>query len=845
MFGDLRHSARALLRDKAWTAVVVLSLALGIGANAALFSAINSMFLRKLPVRDPDTLVRLRWAGRNDMVTDSSDYGFSGLGVRSTFSYAMFREFAADNRTMDDVFACAPVFSKVSVAVDGQAEAATAFVSSGNYYRVLGLTANPGRTIEPSDDRPTAAPVAVISAPYWRRRFGADPRIVGKSILLNNASVTIVGVISPDLIDVQQAVREGPDIAAPLSLVPQLANTPAGRGEPNIPLLERPTYWWLQVMGRLRPGVTAAHVQANLEPVFQHTARAGLDAYLASLPPEVRAESTHRNRRDVPRLRVEPGSRGIYDTNTSDARSVTILSVVVVLVLLIVCANVANLLLSRASTRQREISVRLSLGATRARLVGQLLTESVLLAAAGGALGILVGRWGQQLLPVAAGQIAPFDWRVLTFVVTVAAATSIVSGIVPALRATGMNVSAALKETNRSVMGTRSVLSRALLVLQVAISIVLLIAAGLFLRTLQNLRSVDVGFNTRNLVVFRIVPMLNRYDDARTIALYGRLIDRLRGVPGVQSVALSNHPLLAGSSSSTFIFIQGRASSPGQTDSINRLVISPDYFSTMEMPLRQGRGFTDRDDQNAPKVAVINETAVRKYFPNENPIGRRFGSTIETAGQLEIVGVLRDAKYDSVRDPAPPTMYVPYLQQPRTSQTIFQLRTSGDPIAAVGAIREAVRQIDPNLPLMDVSTQLDTVEKRLKQERIFAQAYSLFGGLALLLASIGLFGLMSYSVARRTNEVGIRMALGARARDVLTLVMRESMTLVAVGVVIGVVTAMVASRLVTTLLFGLAATDTLTIATAVIVMFVVSGFAGYLPARRAARVDPLVALRYE
>ena len=313
----------------------------------------------------------------------------------------------------------------------------------------------------------------------------------------------------------------------------------------------------------------------------------------------------------------------------------------------------------------------------------------------------------------------------------------------------------------------------------------------------------------------------------------------------MQSVALSNHPLLAGSRNTTPIFIQGRTYSSGQTDSVNRLVISADYFSTMGMSLQQGRGFTDHDDQNAPKVAVINETAVRKYFPNENPIGRRFGSTIETAGQLEIVGVLRDAKYDSVRDPAPPTMYVPYLQQPRTPQTIFQLRTSGDPIAAVGAIREAVRQIDPNLPLMDVSTQLDTVEKRLKQERIFAQAYTLFGGLALLLASIGLFGLMSYSVARRTNEVGIRMALGARARDVLTLVMRESMTLVAAGVVIGVVTAVAAGRLVTTLLFGLAATDTLTIATAVTVMFVVSGLAAYLPARRASRVDPLVALRYE
>jgi predicted permease len=631
----------------------------------------------------------------------------------------------------------------------------------------------------------------------------------------------------------------------PLALVSQLANTPTAPGEPNIPLLERPTYWWLQVMGRLKPGVTAAQVQANLESVFQLTARAGLDGYLASLPPAVRAESRNRNRSEVPHLRVESGSRGIYDINTSDSRAVSILSVVVVAVLLIVCANVANLLLSRAATRQKEISVRLSLGATRARLVRQLLTESLLLASMGGALGILVGRWSQRLLPMTAGQIAPLDWRVMAFVLGVTSLTGIVFGIVPAWRATGVNVSAALKESSRSLAGSRSVLSRILLVAQVAISLVLLIAAGLFLRTLQNLRNADVGFNTRNLVVFRIVPMLNQYDDARTNALYAQVMERLRSVPGVRSVALSNHPLLAGSRNTTSIVIQGRANPSAPRESIHRLVISPSYFETMEISMRLGRPFTDRDDQAAPKVAIINETAARQFFPNENPIGRRFGSTIETAGQLEIVGVLRDTKYDSIREPAPPTMYVPYLQQPRTPQAIFQTRTAGDPASAVAAIREAVRQVDPNLPLMNIATQIEQAEGRLQQERAFAQAYTLFGVLALVLASIGLFGLMSYSVARRTNEIGIRMALGARGQDVLAWVMGESMMLVAIGVGLGLLTAMAASRLVAALLFGLAATDGVTIAGAVTLMFVVSAVAGYLPARRAARVDPLVALRYE
>jgi predicted permease len=402
-----------------------------------------------------------------------------------------------------------------------------------------------------------------------------------------------------------------------------------------------------------------------------------------------------------------------------------------------------------------------------------------------------------------------------------------------------------LKETSRAVAGSRSLLSKSLLVLQVAVSLVLLIAAGLFLRTLQNLRNVDVGFDTRNLVVFGVNPLLNQYDDARTVALYQQLIERLSALPGVRSTALANIPLLANSVNSTTIVVQGRTYAAGQRESINRLVISSGFFTTMGMPIRIGRGLTDRDDQKAPSVVVINETLARRYFPNENPIGQRFGSTPETAGDLEIVGIVRDAKYDSVRDDVPPTMYVPYLQLPRPPQGVLYVRTAGDPTAAVGAIRETVREVDATLPLRNVTTQSEQAETRLGQERAFAQAYTLFGALALLLASIGLFGLMSYSVARRTNEIGIRMALGAQAQDVLALVMRESLILVAIGVAAGLTAAIAARRLVESLLFGLPATDAVTIAASVLVMVAVAAFAGYLPARRAARVDPLVALRYE
>jgi predicted permease len=848
MLKDLRHAVRMLLQAKGWTAVVVLSLALGIGANTALFSAVNGMLLTQLNVREPESLVRLRWYGRNDMLTSSSDYGpikrgVDGLNVRTTFSYPMYQQFAADNKTMMDLFACAP-YGRLNVVVDGRAELASAFISTGNYYQLLGVNARLGRTIVPDDDRPTAPPVVVISSKYWHTRFGTDPAVLGKAVTVNGVPATVVGVLPPDFTGVQQPLGELPDVGVPMSMQPQLETLPV-KGPSR---LAQPTYWWLQIMGRLKPGVTPQQVHGNLEPVFQNTARAGMDSYMKSLTDAERSTASNRNRSEVPRLRVESGARGVYDPNQNELRSVTILSVVVGLLLLIVCANVANLLLSRATTRQKEMSVRLSLGATRWRLVRQLLTESLLLAAIGGALGVLVGYWGRQLLPGPPGQVLRFDWRLLLFVVAVSGLTGVLFGIAPALRGTGINVNAALKETSRSVVGSRSILSKALLVVQVAISLVLLVGAGLFLRTLSNLRHVDVGFSPQNLLLFRVNPSLNRYDEKKMLALYRDMLQRLNTVPGVRGAAMSQPALLSGSINSTSIFVQGRTYDPGRNvnhdNSINRLVVSPNFFDVMGIPIINGRGLSERDDATAPKVVVINETAARKYFPNSNPIGQRFGSSIETTGQLEVVGVLKDVKYDSVRDSAPPTMYVPYPQT-RLTSAVFEVRTHGAPAGVMNSIREVGRQIDPNLPLTDVSTQIEQVERRFAQEKLFAQAYTLFGALALLLASIGLFGLMSYNVARRTNEIGIRMALGAQRRDVLSLVMRESMLLVLVGVVAGVIIAVSASKLVASLLFGLPPRDPWTLLAAIAVMVLVSSLAGYLPARRASRVDPMVALHYE
>jgi predicted permease len=841
MLKDLRHAIRMLAGAKGWTAVIVVSLAIGLGANTALSSLLHGLLLTKLPVKDPDTLVRFRYVGANDAVTDSSDYGFRN-GGRTTFSYPMFQQFVADNRTMSDLFACAPL-GRVNVVVDGHAEIARAFISSGNYYRLLGVAARLGRTILPDDDRPAAPAVAVISSPYWHSRFGTDPSIVGKTIDVNSRPVTIVGVLPPDFTGVQQPVAEPPDISFPLWLDPQLEVFPQ-KGPPR---LAQATTWWLQVMGRLRPGVSAEQVQGNLEGVFQHTARAAMESYLKSLPEDERSTAVNRSRSQIPRLQVEDGSRGLYDVNPRELRSVTILSVVVALVLLLVCANVANLLLSRAASRQKELSVRLSLGATRARLIRQLLTESLLLAFAGGGLGILVGYWGRQLLPGPATQMPAVDWRIVAFLLGVTVLAGVIFGLAPALRGAGMNVNAALKENGRSVIATRSVLGKSLLVAQVAISLVLLVGAGLFLRTLHNLRQVDVGFNPRNLVLFRVSPQLNRYDETRMAQLYTQMFERIGAVPGVKGVTMSLPALLSGSVNSTDIYVQGRVYPTGgeRLDvEMYRLVVGPDFFKVMEIPLLSGRTFTAHDTDTSSKVVIINDAAARKFFPGENPLGRRVGNSLEKTSEFEIVGLVRDVRYNSVREPAPPTMYVPY-RQARLGNAVFEVRAGDHAAASVGAVREAIRQIDPNLPLMDVSTQLEQIERRFAQEKVFAQAYTLFGAIALLIASVGLFGLMSYSVARRTNEIGIRMALGAQRHDVLTMVMRESMLLVVAGVVIGIAAAAAASRLVGTLLFGLPATDLPTVGAAILVMIVVSALAGYLPARRAAHVDPMVALRYE
>jgi predicted permease len=843
MLKDLRHGIRVLLQAKGWSAVIVLSLAVGMGANAALFGAVNAQLLSKLAVGDPDSLVRFKWTGQNDMANDTSDYGYnartaSGDSTHSTFSYPMFEHFRSTNGTLTDLAASRPM-GRITAIVDGRAELVNAVLATGDYHAMLGVTAQIGRTITLEDDRRTAPPVGMLSDRYWRARYSADPTVIGKVIKLGPVPVTIIGVLQPSFTGTQRPTVQLADISIPLVLEEQIG-TETSR-------LSDPTNWWVQIIGRRKPGISADQVRGNFEGVFQSQARAGMDAHLASLTAAERNLSRNRQRTAVPRLLVDSGSRGIYDANASQIRALTIIGIIVALVLLLVCANVANLLLSRATTRAREMSVRLSIGATRQRLVRQLLTESLLLSAAGGALGVLLAYWTQDLLPAPIGEASP-DWRVFAFMLAITAVTGIVFGIAPALRATQGNAGEALRENSRSVAGSSSLLSRALLVIQLAISLALLVGAGLFLRTLDNLRQVDVGFDPENLVFVRVNPDVRQYDEQYRQRYFQEGIARLQGVPGVRAATVSFPTLLSGSVNGTVMYVRGRTL-PGskydsERDDIDRVVVAPNYFATLGVPLAAGRSFTERDDARAPSVAIINEAAARKFFPNQNAVGQRFGHSIDNTEAIEIVGVLRDVRYNSLREPAPPTLYTPYLQR-GPNDLVFTIRTGSEPTNLLRSIRTAISQVDPNIPIMTVETQLSQLELRYSEEKVLAQAYSLFGAIAVFVAAIGLFGLMSYSVSRRTREIGIRMAMGAQRENVLGLVLRESMVLVIIGIVIGVTAALAAGRLIESQLFGLEPTDTATMLSAVALMIAVSAAAGYLPARRATRVDPMVALRYE
>lgn len=860
---DLRYGFRMLLKQKGLTAVALLSLALGIGANTALFSVVDAMLLKMLPVKEPQRLVLFRSMAPKEFSVgsyngNSSNDPVTGQRVMTSFPYVSYQRMREQQGPLSDVFAFGNV--GLNVNVDGQADLASGQAVTGNYFSGLGVQPAVGRLITDEDDKAGAPPVAVLSYRYWEKRFGTDPAVVGKQINLNNLAFTVVGVSAPGF-DGTMGVGTSQDVTVPISIEPQLYV------DKQRSYMNGAGVWWLRIMGRLRAGATAEQAQAQLANAFHQSVVEHRAARQAVAKANNGNVINDMDPKQYPRLYADPGGQGEMNQRRYFAPSLYLLLGVVGLVLLIACANVANLLLSRAAGRQKEIGLRIALGASRGRLLRQLLTESVLLSLLGGLLGIIFAVWikdGLIAVSVWGGRgmnsLDPrLDLRVLGFTFGLSLLTGLVFGLAPAWRTTRVDLTPSLKDTGRSSSAVhRSLLSRGLVVVQVALSLLLLVGAGLFVRTLLNLKRVDPGFNTQNLLLFEVQPALIGYKDEKLRQLYQQIGERVEAVPGVNAVTFSRMPLLSQGSSSSSVFLREALSAtpdaegriPPSGDGY-RHTVRENFLTTMEIPLLYGRTFGPQDDVNSPRVVVVNQTFANKYFPNQDALGKRFTFDPKKPDEIEIVGICKDAKYTSQRDDVPPTVYSSYRQERPLSGATFEVRTAGDPTATVASVREAVRGLDPNLPVTSVKTQVEQADETLRMERLFAKLLTLFAVLAQQLAAIGLFGVLAYTVSQRTHEIGIRMALGADRASVLKMIVRQGMTLAVLGVVLGLVGAYVLTKYLESwiglskMLFGVKVSDPLTYATIAVLLTVVALIACYIPARRATKVDPLVALRYE
>jgi predicted permease len=838
MFQDIRYGARMLLKNPLFTVVAIATLALGIGANSAIFSFVNAVLLRELPVKEPDRLVYV-FGG-----TRESPYNVS--------SYPDYLDYRDRNGVFGDLAAYAPI--TLSLNSDDRPDMISGLIVMGNYFDALGVGAQVGRTFLPEEDtKPGGHPVAVISHGLWQSRFGGDAGIAGRQLLLNGQPFTIVGVAPAGFIGAEAGQTN--DIYVPMAMQ-AVVRPPRGgySGEMNPDLLSRRGPRWLNLIGRLKAGATVEQAQAEVRT---------LAAQLAQAYPDTNKEQAATA---WPVSKGDPVQRG---TLLSVAG---LLLAVVTLVLLIACANVANLLLARAAGRRKEISVRLALGASRGRLIRQLLTESVLLALLGGAGGLLLAFWlvsvmrtyspPANLFPV--GFEFNLDYNVLGFTLLLSVLTGLVFGIAPALQASNPNLVVALKDGTPLAAGAggkggrRYSLRNLLVVAQIATSLVLLISAGLFLRSLQQAQGIDPGFDPRHVITMPLNINLLRYTKAQGQEFYRQVLERVGGLPGVQSATLTRTPPLSGASRQSTVTIAGqepperRGSSEssnggGENLAENVTLSSPvalDYFRTMSIPLLRGRDFDAQDREGAPGVVVINETFARRYFPGQDPIGRRVSLNGAKGPWLEVVGLARDGKYITLGETPAPFLYQP-LAQRHESGMVLLVRTGGDPASLVPAVRREVQSVEQNLPLTNVRTMEELLSASLFPARMGAILLGAFGLVALLLASVGLYGVMSYSVARRTREIGIRMALGARGNDVLRLVLRESMTVVLVGVLLGFIAALTVTRLLAGFLYGVSPTDPASFILIGVLLAVVSIVASLVPARRAARINPLVAFKYE
>jgi predicted permease len=832
MFQDLRYGARMMLKSRMFTLVAVISLALGIGANTAIFSLINALMLRMLPVKNAEELALFSVAGPT-----------APSGVSYNCNYPLYEMFRDRAQSFTGVIAGATVWrARLLVNEPGAVtESVEQQRVSGNFFSALGVNPVVGRMLTEADDNlSNGQPGAVISFEYWRRRFGSDPQVVGRQVTVNNTALTIVGVAPPGFFGF--VVGSKPELWWPIKAL-------------NDPGLRLESFNWIRVIGRLRPGASMAQAQAEMETIFQQQINNVTSAQSANWTPTQRRNHFERH------ARLEAGGAGYTTLRRQFRQPLFILMAAVGLTLLIACVNVANLLLARAATRRKEIAVRLALGAGRFRLLRQLLTESVLLSLLGGAAGLLFVRACLRGLITYLPQQTqtaldvPLDAHVLAFTLLVSVITGLLFGLAPAWQATRLNLTASLKDqTGASASRSRLALNKTLVVTQVALSLFLLIGAGLFVRSLRNLRTLDLGFDYENIVQFSIDPG-GGYNAQRRSDFDKEMIARLEALPGAQSASL-----LSGGGVSFNVTVPGYKPAPDENMSCNEMAVGPRFFETMKMPILAGRDFGPQDERPPappnsqpgappsmagvpPLYAVINQAMAHFFFGNENPIGRRFITRRDL--QVEVIGVTKDAKYTNLREPTPRTYYLYYFQQPQREGMTFQLRASGGAADYAATLGRLARELSPQAQVVGLRMMTDVVNESLTQERFIAQLGSAFSLFALLLTCVGLYGVMSYAVTRRTNEIGIRMALGARGADVVRMVMKETILLVAIGMAIGLGAALATTRLISTLLFGLEPNDPATIAAAALLMTLVAAFAGYLPARRAARVDPMTALRCE
>jgi len=837
--GDLRYALRMLAKSPGFAAIAIGSLALGIGANTAIFSIAKHALLDRLNVPHSRDLVLFEWTGNRNAVVHSIwgmfDRGLDG-SYSTSFSYPAYQALRSQNRSLEDIFAFKDA-GRMNITVDGNAEVVQSELVSGNYYQQLEVKPELGRAIGPEDDaKPGASPVIVISDAFWSRRFGRSSSVIGKTVTVNFIPMTIIGVNPPGFTGAK-SVQTSPEIFAPLAMAPQLVTNPW-----RTSLLEDPKHWWVIVMARRKPHASEAAAQAELSTVLHNV----IQTTLQPKPDE-----------SIPRLVLTDGSRGLNEASYQLQHPLSVLLAMTGLVLLLACANMANLLLARATARQREMSVRLALGAGRSRILRQSLTESILLSLCGGAAGTIVAVLGQQALlqltadPESGGSVmhVPFSWGVFAFTLGLSLLTGILFGIAPALQATRTQVRSGLQDTTHTVTRRRrGYAGKTIVGFQIAISMLLVAGAGVFLRTLINLNRIDPGFDTHNLVLFAIRPPASHYSPAQTAELIQRIEERLKATPGVEAESAASIPLLADDNSFDDFTPVGVPLKSNEGRGASDNWVGDDYFATMRIPLLAGRAFNAHDTATSERVAIINLALAQEYWGKTNPIGRTFHTSDDQNQTLTytIVGVCANTRYADLRHDPPPQFFISYRQPPDTLRDMtFNVRTRASLDAIVPLLRTAVQRVDRDLPLDNVRTQTEQIAEITTTERMFADLTGGFGVLALVLACIGIYGVMAYSVSQRTNEIGIRMALGAQPGRVLRMVLGEASWMSVLGVIAGAGGALALSRLIASMLYGLKAYDPATFTASAAVLLLVALAASWIPARRAAGIDPMRALRHE